>query len=106
MKPLNFSEPLPEKVLEGGKDTTWRIDDEKDISVNDKLSLRTVDGEEFAQAEVLWVKNTTFGRLTEEDREGHESFDSEEEMYRTYSDYYDRDVGPDTDVKVVKFRLL
>jgi hypothetical protein len=106
MKPLKFSEPLPEKVLEGEKDTTWRIGDEKEISVNDELSLRTVEGEEFARARVLWVKNTIFGRLTEEDREGHESFDSREEMYRTYSDYYDTEVGPDTKVKVVKFRLL
>ncbi|MFB6242292.1 MAG: hypothetical protein ABEJ36_05850 [Candidatus Nanosalina sp.] len=53
MKPLKFSEPLPEKVLEGEKDTTWRIDDEKGISVNDELSLRTVEGEEFTQAKVL-----------------------------------------------------
>ncbi|MFB6242291.1 MAG: hypothetical protein ABEJ36_05845 [Candidatus Nanosalina sp.] len=52
------------------------------------------------------MKQTTFGRLTEEDREGHESFESEEEIYQTYSDYYDKEVGPDTELKVVKFRLL
>lgn len=106
MKPLKFAEPLPEKVLSGEKDTTWRIDDEKGITVNDKLSLRYTDGEEFGRAEVLWVKKTTFGRLTEEDREGHESFESEKEMYETYSGYYDVDVGPETEVKVIKFELV
>jgi hypothetical protein len=93
MKPLKFSEPLPEKVMSGKKDTTWRIDDEKDITVEDQLSLQDVSGGEFVKAKVLWTRKTTFGNLTEEDRKGHESFESEEKMYQTYSKYYDMDVG-------------
>lgn len=105
MKPLTFAEPLPAKILNGEKTTTWRVGDEKDISVNDTLSLRTVDGEEFATARVRWVKQTTFGRLTDEDRDGHESFESREAMYRTYEEYYDRDIGPETELKVIRFAL-
>ncbi|MDY6769074.1 MAG: ASCH domain-containing protein [Candidatus Nanohaloarchaea archaeon] len=105
MKSLRFSEPLPALILDGEKDTTWRVDDEKDLSVDDRLSLRDTDGEEFAQARILWVKETTFGRLTDEDRAGHESFESETEMYETYEEYYGREITAETPVKVVRFKL-
>lgn len=105
MKCLKFQDPLPEMVLSGEKNTTWRINDEKEIEVNDRLSLRRVSGEEFARARVLWTKMTTFDRLSEEDRRGHESFDSEKEMLETYSEYYNMDVSGDTEVKVISFEL-
>jgi len=91
MKKLKFANPLPELVLNKKKDTTWRINDEKDLNVNDELSLCYGDLEnkdqEFAKAKIIWVKDTTFENLTNEDREGHEKFNSEEEMYKTYSKY-------------------
>lgn len=105
-KDLKFAEPLPKMVLEGKKDTTWRIDDEREITVDDKLSLQDTDGEEFAKAKVLWTKMTTFDRLTEEDKEGDESFSSQEKMLETYSNYYNMQVKPKTKVKIVKFKLL
>lgn len=106
MKSLKFAEPLPQLVLDGEKDTTWRIDDEKEIAVNNKLCLKDNEGREFAQARVFWTKMTAFGRLTEEDKDGHESFESEPEMYETYSNYYDMEVGSETPVKVIKFELV
>lgn len=106
MKQLKFSEPLPELVLNGKKDTTWRINDEKNISVDNELSLCYNNGEEFAKAKIIWVKETTFENLIEEDYKGHEKFNSEEEMYNTYSRYYNMEVTPDTKVKVIKFKLV
>lgn len=106
MKQLKFAKPLPQKVLDGEKDTTWRIDDEKEITVNDKLSNKTTEKKEFGKAKVLWTKMTTFGRLTEEDKEGHESFESKKEMYRTYEEYYSQKIDSETEVKVIKFRLI
>ena len=106
MKQLKFAEPLPQKVLDDEKDTTWRINDERAITVNDRLSLQDTTREEFAQARVLWTKMTTFGRLTEEDKEGHESFESTEEMHQTYEKYYSQEVGPETEVKIIKFELI
>jgi hypothetical protein len=106
MKPLKFSEPLPEKVMSGQKDTTWRLNDEKHITVEDQLSLQDASGAEFAKAKVIRTKKTTFGNLTEEDRKGHENFETKERMYQTYSKYYDMDVGPETKVKVIEFELV
>jgi len=106
MKQLKFSEPLPKMVLGGQKNTTWRINDDKQITVGDKLSLCYNDGREFAKAEIIWVKETTFQNLTKEDTEGHEKFSSIEEMYETYFRYYNMKVGPETRVQIIKFRLL
>ena len=106
MKKLKFSEPLPELILKKEKDTTWRINDEKELSTGDELSLCHNSGEEFARAVVLWIKETTFENLTNEDYGGHEKFKSEEEMYATYSQYYKIEVTPQTKVKVIKFKLV
>ena len=106
IKILKFAEPLPKLVLTGKKDTTWRISDEKELSVNDELSLCYNHGEEFAKAIILWIKETIFENLTEEDYVGHEKFLSKEEMLKTYSKYYNIPVSPKTRVKVIKFKLV
>jgi len=55
-------------ILAGEKDVTWRIDDEKNISAGDELSLlRKEDLNEFARAKVLRTKETTFGQLGPEE---------------------------------------
>jgi hypothetical protein len=106
MKQLKFAEPLPKLVLDGKKDTTWRINDDKSITLGDQLSLCCNNGKEFAKVEVIWTKETIFENMTKEDKEGHEKFSSDEEMYQTYSGYYSMKVEPKTRVKIIKFRLL
>lgn len=106
MKSLKFAEHLVPLVLSGQKTLTWRINDDKDLTVNDELSCRRLDGTEFTQAKILWIKLTTFASLTAEDRDGHESFASAEEMYKTYQGYYGLEVGPQTVLKIVKFQLI
>lgn len=106
MKRLRFAEPLPGLVLNGVKNTTWRINDDKDLSVGDELQLCYVDGREFAKAKIIKVRETKFQDLTQDDNDGHEKFSSEKEMYETYSKYYNLKVTPQTRVKVIKFRLL
>ena len=104
-KTLHFDGRLPELILKGKKTTTWRINDEKNIAVGDRLSLCSNDNVEFASAAVTSVRETSFGKLAKEDREGHEEFSSDEELYRTYSRYYGLKAGPETKLKIIKFRL-
>jgi len=106
MKSLKFAENLIDSILEGKKDITWRINDNKNISKGDVISLCYKDGKEFAKAEVLWAKEKRFKNLTEEDLRGHEKFSSPDEMYTTYSGYYNQEVGPETEVKIIKYRLV
>ena len=44
--------------------------------------------------------------LHEDDWDGHEKFQSEEEMYAAFSKYYMFNVGPETRLKVIKFKVL
>ncbi|MBI3413219.1 MAG: ASCH domain-containing protein [Candidatus Aenigmarchaeota archaeon] len=106
MKTLKFSDPLPDMISDGKKNVTWRIDDEKGIAEEDLLSLCRIDGMEFAKAKVIKVKETEFGRLTSEDKKGHEEFSSEKKMYDTFSKYYRTKVTLNTKIKVIKFELL
>jgi hypothetical protein len=103
---LKFSEPLPKLILEGKKNITWRVNDEKDISSGRIISLCYNNGKEFAKASILSVKDTVFGKLTEDDKKGHEEFASEKEMYEIYSKYYKMQIDPETKLKVIKFELL
>lgn len=106
MKQLKFSEPLPELILNGQKNSTWRINDEKGIAVGDKLSLCRNNSQEFAKAEATHIKETILENLTPADKEGHEEFSSDEELYQIYSKYYKTNVTPKTRVKIIKFKLL
>ena len=106
MKRLKFVDPLPSMILSGVKYTTWRINDEKNIVVGDVLSLCGVDGREFARGKVYSINVTTFGNLSDEDKEGHEPYASEEEMYNWFSGHYGVSVTPNTAVKVIKFKLV
>lgn len=106
IKTLKFIEPLPEMILKGEKDTTWRINDDKDLQKGDILSLIDSDRNEFGKAEIQWVKETTFKHLREEDTQGHEKFKTIDEMLTTYSGYYNTTVTLDTPIKIIKFKLI
>ena len=106
MKQLKFAEPLPELVLNGSKTSTWRINDKRGIEKNDQLSLRYDDGREFARAFVIDIKEITFGELSEKDKMGHESFVNDEAMYTTYSRYYNITVTSETNLKIIRFKLV
>lgn len=107
MKKLKFSGNLPELILSGNKNVTWRINDEKDLSVGDELYLvRSETLEEFSKAIIINVKNKTFDELVESDWTGHERFSSFEKMYETYSNYYNFEVSYKTKLKIVEFKLI
>jgi len=102
-KTLKFFWNLPDLILNWKKDVTRRINDDKNITINDNLSLCYKDKTEFAKAKVIWTKETTFQNLMDEDKKWHEEFSSDEEMYKTYSGYYKMEVLPETKLKVIKF---
>ena len=106
MKTIKFREALSKLILAGKKNITWRLFDDKNLSAEEVVSFLIWETQkEFSKAKLINVKETTFGKLTAEDREGHENFSSNEEMYETYSKYYNRKVDENTSVKVIRFEL-
>ena len=78
----------------------------KNIVAGDTLVLYRSDGKKFGKARVTFVKETTFGELTDGDKEGHEKFKSKWEMYKTYANYYKIKVDSKTKLKIIKFDLI
>jgi len=107
MKSLKFRKELSNLVLEGNKNSTWRLFDDKDIQAGDDLELIVWETQQpFAKAIVTKVVEKPLGKLTDEDKKGHEVFESEQDMYNTYSTYYNHVVGPKTIIKIIWFKLL
>lgn len=104
MKTLKFFAPLVDLILSGEKRTTWRLFDDKDLSVGDDLLfINKETGEEFGTAKILSVVQKRLADLNDSDYEGHEKFENPEKMYESYKGYYSGDIGPDTLVKIIKF---
>jgi hypothetical protein len=107
MKTLKFSKNLIADILAGKKTITWRCFDNKDLKEGDEvLFLEHETKEPFAKAVLIEVREKTFAELNEEDKKGHEKFRNDEEMYKTYSEYYGKEIIPDTLVKIIKFKIL
>lgn len=106
-KVLKFRDHLARLVLSGEKDVTWRLFDDKDLTVGDVVNLiNWSTNEVFGKAELLEIKEKQLGKIEEADFIGHEKFESKEEMYANYKTYYGDKVGPDTIVKIIRFKLL
>lgn len=107
MKSLKFKPHLVQQILDGSKRSTWRLFDDKDLTVGDELTfINSETGEEFGKAKITDVKEKTLGTVTDEDYNGHEKYATEEEMYEHYRNYYGDKVGPDTPLKIIKFEVI
>ena|GEM_PF-1237518 len=106
MKMMKFRKYLSEMILRGEKTTTWRLFDDKNLTKGDRVTFMVKETlEPFATAVLTDVRETTLGELTEEDWMGHERFETEQEMYDTYMQYYDRPVDAGTAVKIIRFKI-
>lgn len=107
IKTLKFRKNLSELILKKEKTTTWRIFDDKDIKEGDIIQFLVWETKEvFANAKIKNVIEKNFKELNEKDIDGHEKFTSKEEMYATYSTYYNKKVDENTIVKIIKFELI
>ena len=106
-KTIKFRDHLAKLVLAGEKNLTWRLFDDKNFQkgdVVDFINWNTM--EPFAKAELVDVWEKKMGELEDSDFDGHEKFANDEEMYATYRTYYGGRVGPDTIVKIIRFKLI
>jgi len=104
MKTLKFKTHLCDKILGGSKTSTWRLFDDKGLQVGDELEFINKDtGETIGTATITSLYTKTLGTLEDKDWEGHERFESNEEMYGTYRSYYGDKVDEDSEVKILSF---
>lgn len=108
MKTLKFTEHLVPLVLSGEKTVTWRLFDDKDLSVGDEvLFIIKETGEEFAKARLIKVKETDFENLSAEDKKIHDKYArSTEQMVKDFQEYYSEPITQKAKIKIVKFELI
>jgi len=106
-KTLKFRKDLVHLILSGEKNITWRINDEKDIKVDDIVTLINWNTHQvFGKAKIVNVIAKKIGDISAEDFQGHEKFRNREEMLETYRKYYGKQVNNDTVVKIIEFQLI
>ncbi len=107
MKTLKFRTNLARLILNGQKTVTWRLFDDKNLTVGDHLELIEWEtGKVFATAEIVDIKEKQLGAISEPDFLGHEKFRDMAEMLQHYRDFYGNRVTMETMIKVVEFKLL
>ncbi len=112
MKALKLDHQLAELVRTGKKTATWRIYDDKDISVNDRIELiDKVDPHNpgtwtsVGVAKVTLVVEKQLGAITAEDSDGHEAYQTPAKMLDDFRKYYGPQVTLETPVKMIHFVL-
>ncbi len=106
-KSLHFAPDLIPKILSGEKFMTWRFFDEKNLRVGDVVDFFESSTERnVGTAKIVKVTEKPFGELTDDDRRGHELYESDEDMYATFSTYYRTKIEPTTTVKIITFELI
>lgn len=112
MKKLKLDHQLADLVRSGQKTATWRMYDDKNISVNDEIELiDKVDPTNpstwvsLGAARVDMVVEKRVRDIKPEDVVGYGTFLSPEAMLERYQGYYGPQVDLDTPVKMIHFTL-
>lgn len=112
MKTLKFEHPTAELIKKGEKNSTWRLYDDKDLSVNDHIKIvdkvnsdNPQSWEVIGQGRVNQIVEKKLGDVTEDDIRNHEPFSSKESLLEKYRNYYGDRVTYDTPVKIITFEF-
>lgn len=110
MKSLKLDHELAQLVLAGKKRSTWRLFDDKDLSVNDELRLidkvdpaRPETWKPIGVARINMVVQKRLGDVGPADYVDHEAYASKNALLEMFQKYYGSDVNFDTIVKIIKF---
>lgn len=112
MKTLKFDHPQAALILSGKKTSTWRLNDEKDLSVNDMV--RFIDKVQpdrpetwlvIGEARIERIIEKRLGDVSLEDMKGHEAFATTEDMLKYYHSKYGTDVNMSTPIKQIFFTM-
>lgn len=109
MKTLKFNHEAAHQLLEHQKTSTWRLYDDKDLSVDDHLKiLDKVDPKDpkswkvIGQAVVSEIIEKKMGSLKPQEL-SDEGFKAVDDALNTYQSYYGDRVDLDTPVKILYF---
>lgn len=110
MKTLKLEHELAQQVLKGEKTSTWRLYDDKDLTVNDDVKLiDKVDPEKpetwqvIGTARINEIVQKRLGDVASEDYVGHDKYQNTQHVLQDFRGYYGPQVNEDTPVKIIRF---
>ncbi len=113
MKKLKFEHSLAEQIIQGEKTSTWRLFDDKDLTVGDEIEVidkvqpgKPETWRSFGTARITKIIEKNLGDIDESDMDGHEKFSSTEQMLQAYQTYYGSNVSLETSLKIIHFNFV
>lgn len=113
MKSLKLDHRLAQDILSGEKTSTWRVNDDKDLHVNDQINLidkvdplNPATWVSIGTAIITTILEKQLGAVTKDDMDGHEVYSSVDAVIKEYQGYYGPQVTAETPVKIVRFRYI
>jgi ribonuclease HI len=110
MKSLKFEHKLAQLIAQGKKHVTWRIDDDKDLRVNDVIAIIDKVIPQSARSwkvigtgKILTIIEKRLGDTHSTDYKGHEEYTSKAKMLEAFRHYYGPKVNEETAVKIIDF---
>lgn len=94
MKTLKFSMKQAQQMLRGEMTETWRIDDDKDLSVDDEVEcIEKKSGKAFGRAVIKEVLIKKYGDIAKEDAQA----------FKVLQTYYGDGIDPNVHIKKLRF---
>lgn len=110
MKSLKLDHELAEQVVKQGRSSTWRLYDDKDLTVNDEVELidkvNPTNPSTWKTIGTARINSITQKRLGEIEPQDFDKVDeplSKDEILEKYQHYYGPQVGNESPVKIVRF---
>lgn len=110
MKSLKLNHDFAQLVVKGKQTSTWRINDDKDLHVNEDIQLidkvDPIDPSSWVSigvGRITSILEKQLGSISKVDMEGAETFVSTKELLATFRGYYGAQVHLETPVKLIRF---
>jgi len=110
MKKLKLDHNLAALVLSGRMRSTWRLFDDKDLSVNDQVELidktQAIKPETWRPigfAKISKIVEKKLSDITQDDLDQHQDYLNMATVIPVFQKFYGSNVGPNTAVKIVDF---
>src|SRR3989344_2111899 len=112
MKTLKFNHEQSALIQQGKKTVTWRVNDEKNLSVDDEVMIiDKVDKKDvntwrvIGTAKIQEIPAKHLGEVEGDELGGTEEYPSKEERVKLFRQYYGNDINEHTPVKIIHFHF-
>jgi len=112
VKTLKFNHEDAQAIAGAQKTNTWRLYDDKDLSVDDTVKIidkvkpdQSSSWRIIGEGKITEVVEKKLGKVTAADMDQHRKFSSLDDILNTYRGYYGDRVTAETPVKVIHFEF-